>query len=668
MIQLNIRTKILLAFTVSLVALSVATLTISLTSIYDESLTESQASASGQLEHIDGTISMFLNEAKNNTTMLAEDPRVRRVEEITSNFLGEQRDSNEPFPEDTLGKEIRRLYQMVLRSHPSYMDCYVGTKTGCFIIGGNDPMPSGYDPRTRPWYQEAANHPDLPVISKAYVSTNGNAMVSTAKAITKNGDILGVAAMDISLSQLTKQIEQVRLGKTGYVMLVQDDGVIIADPADKEHNFKDINRLDQSMYGKAFAMQSGSLRGELNGKEYMAIVRTSPDLQWKFIAFIDMAEIMAPVWSNGMTTAGISLVALLLIAVGIWLYLNRLIINPLARVAAMLRYAAKGDYTKRIANNRKDDMGGIFRALNTMADKVNGVIGRVIDDSTNVSNGSEELSATAKALSQGATQQAASLEEISSSMEEMAANISANADNARETEGFATKAARNAKSGGEAVSQTVDAMRQIADKINIVEEIARQTNLLALNAAIEAARAGEHGKGFAVVAAEVRKLAERSGKAASEISELSSSSMAVAEKAGDLLYKIVPDIEKTAELIQEISGASNEQQTGAEQINEALQQLDRVVQQNAAVSEEMASTTTALSDQAAELQEIIAFFKVKHTAPSRRATNSMAGPSVHKKTMPQSKKTAPKALEPPHPVRGVTLDMGTESDSEFERY
>ncbi|WP_235264124.1 methyl-accepting chemotaxis protein, partial [Geoalkalibacter ferrihydriticus] len=206
--------------------------------------------------------------------------------------------------------------------------------------------------------------------------------------------------------------------------------------------------------------------------------------------------------------------------------------------------------------------------------------------------------------------QAAAAEEASSSMEQMAANIRQNADNAMQTEKIAAKSAQDARQGGEAVGKTVTAMKQIADKISIVEEIARQTNLLALNAAIEAARAGEHGKGFAVVAAEVRKLAERSQTAAAEISDLSGSSVEIAEQAGKMLTQMVPDIQKTAELVQEIAAASKEQDAGAEQVNKAIQQLDQVIQQNASASEEMASTSEELSSQAEQLQQAIAYFKV----------------------------------------------------------
>ncbi|MDT8441522.1 MAG: CHASE3 domain-containing protein [Desulfuromonadales bacterium] len=269
---------------------------------------------------------------------------------------------------------------------------------------------------------------------------------------------------------------------------------------------------------------------------------------------------------------------------------------------------ADGDLNVDVRLASDKDQLGI--ALQKMAQKLREVIGQVLSAVENVSSGAQAMSASSEEMSQGASEQAAAAEEASSSIEQMTANIRQNADNAVQTEKIAISAAMNAQEGGSAVSQTVTAMKDIAGKIMIIEEIARQTNLLALNAAIEAARAGEQGKGFAVVAAEVRKLAERSQVAAGEINALSTNSVEVAERAGTVLNELVPNIQKTAELVQEIAAASREQDAGAEQIAKSIQQLDSVIQQNASASEEMSSTAEELSSQAEQLSELMAFFDV----------------------------------------------------------
>nr|WP_174408258.1 methyl-accepting chemotaxis protein [Desulfovibrio psychrotolerans] len=275
--------------------------------------------------------------------------------------------------------------------------------------------------------------------------------------------------------------------------------------------------------------------------------------------------------------------------------------------SAAPRSADEQGETGRIVS-RRDEIGMLTDALHTMIGQTGRVVSNVQHTSESLNVSMRELSASSNTLSDGATRQAAAVEEISASVEQMTANIRQNAENAKKTETIAIRTAADAEQGGEAVNKTETAMKTISEKITIVEEIARQTNLLALNAAIEAARAGEHGKGFAVVASEVRKLAERSGNAAAEIGTLSSESMKIAQEAGQKLRDVVPGIRQTAALVQEISAANNEQYAGAEQVNKAIQQLDTVVQSNAAASEQLAASSSELSHLAQHLTETVAFF------------------------------------------------------------
>ena len=280
-----------------------------------------------------------------------------------------------------------------------------------------------------------------------------------------------------------------------------------------------------------------------------------------------------------------------------------------AFVAEIATRVADGDLTVAI-RTRANDSGSVLLAMRKMVEKLSLVVTEVNGGAEALAGASEEVSATAQSLSQAASEQAAGVEETSASMEQMTASISQNTENAKITDGMATKAASEASEGGEAVRATVVAMKQIAQKIGIIDDIAYQTNLLALNAAIEAARAGEHGKGFAVVAAEVRKLAERSQVAAEEIANVASSSVELAEKAGRLLDTIVPNIRKTSDLVQEITAASEEQSSGVGQINAAVVQLSQTTQQNASSSEELAATAEEMSSQAEQLQQAMSFFKL----------------------------------------------------------
>jgi len=315
---------------------------------------------------------------------------------------------------------------------------------------------------------------------------------------------------------------------------------------------------------------------------------------------------------------------------GFAVLISRSISRPLREGVQICETVASGDLRVDIKVNSEDETGQLMAAMLNMVEKLKDIITNINNTAEQVNAGSNELSMGAASIAQGATEQAASAEEASSSMEEMTSNINQTSDNALQTEKIAKKAADDAQEGGKAVDSTVKAMNEIASKISIIEEIARQTNLLALNAAIEAARAGEHGKGFAVVASEVRKLAERSQEAAAEISELSTTSVAIAEKAGTLLSTILPDIQKTSELIQEISASTAEQRTGAEQINTAMIQLDKVIQQNAGAAEELSSTSEELAAQSTSLQEMMTFFILPG---SKRETRKISGNKAKSKPL-----------------------------------
>jgi methyl-accepting chemotaxis protein len=284
--------------------------------------------------------------------------------------------------------------------------------------------------------------------------------------------------------------------------------------------------------------------------------------------------------------------------------------RPLLEAVRVADEMAQGNLSHRIQVTTSDETGKMLGALSSMSQRLAVTLGEVKNASNALASAATQVSSVAQNVNQGTSEQAASVEETSSSLQEMTASINQNAEISRQMEQVATKDAREAEEGGKAVKQTVEAMKSIAEKIDIIDEIAYQTNLLALNAAIEAARAGEHGKGFAVVAAEVRKLAERSQAAAQEISSLAGSSVKVAEQSGELLKQLVPSIQKTSELVQEVTLASREQASGVTQINKAMSAVDQVTQRNASSAEELSSTAEEMAAQAESLQQLMSFFRV----------------------------------------------------------
>ena len=348
--------------------------------------------------------------------------------------------------------------------------------------------------------------------------------------------------------------------------------------------------------------------------------------------------------------------------------LNTLIV-AMNDITSAAEEIANGNLTVSVRERSPQDK--LMQALSSMVSGLTQTVSDIRAIAGEVSAASQSISTASIQVSKGASAQAAAAEEASSSMEEMVSNIKQNADNAQQTDKIANKSAKDAQESGKSVLEAVSAMKEIANKISIIEEIARQTNLLALNAAIEAARAGEHGKGFAVVAAEVRKLAERSQKAAGEINQLSANTLKVSEKSGEMLDKLVPDIQRTAELVQEISAASKEQDTGAEQINKALQQLEQVIQQNASASEEMASTTEELTGQSDQLVSALSFF---HTGDEnggrvRKADGARAGRQAG--AAKAARPNGHSGQDGAKTTGGVNLrlkDKHDDLDGEFERY
>jgi methyl-accepting chemotaxis protein len=354
-----------------------------------------------------------------------------------------------------------------------------------------------------------------------------------------------------------------------------------------------------------------------------------------------------------------------LVAAAVATYVTRSITGPLAGAIRAAERIAGGDLGDSVDVTSRDEIGKLQAAMRAMTEKLAEVIGEVRGGAEALTGASQQVSSTAQTLSQGTGEQAASVEETTSSLEEMSASITQNAESSRQTEAMASEGARNAEESGKSVAETVAAMKAIAEKISIVEEIAYQTNLLALNAAIEAARAGEHGKGFAVVATEVRKLAERSQRAAKEIGGLAATSVTVAERSSRLIVELVPAIRKTADLVQEVAAASQEQSAGVGQVSKAMGVVDQVTQRNASAAEELSSTAEEMASQAEALGELVAFFKVRGEAVHGPARPAQTAPPQAPRLAAPSR---PRSKDDPSRLLAKATRNGAAGDQGFKRF
>ena len=461
------------------------------------------------------------------------------------------------------------------------------------------------------------------VLSK---SSGNPVVVFSAPLHDHSCEVCGVlfASVDISGFNST-YVDSVQIGSSGYAYMTDAGGRVIAYP-DKS------KLLNLDITDFAFGIEMMKLGGGLYSYEYLGIqktvgFRTSNEKGWLIAVTANDSDVYAGINRMRSVTLLVELVCLLICAAAIVLIV-RSVVSPIRKGVALAETISEGDLAAaadRESLGRKDEIGDLARALNLMQNKLRTVVAEVKFAAQMVAEGAMQLASTSEQISQGATEQASTAEEVSSSMEQIGASIRQNTENAATTEGIADRTASDASTGGEAVVETVDAMKLIADKIKVVEEIARSTNLLSLNAAIEAARAGEAGKGFSVVATEVGKLASGSQAAAAEIHDLAADSVRKADIAGNMITDILPDIRRTADLVKEIAATSSEQNAAASQINQVMNQLDQVIQMNAASAEESSSMSEELSAQAERLLEQIEYFRVDDAAGRITAEDEHAG-------------------------------------------
>ena len=485
------------------------------------------------------------------------------------------------------------------------------------------------------WLQRGQMLLDREAKTRSLVETAQTLIASYAARATA-----GQMTVADAQEQARLAIRGIRYDADNYLAIVDTNHVVIEHPIRPEMNGKSaadmkdpkgtplfINIVDSAKRGKGETTEYlWPKPGFSEPVKKMSASTLYAPWNWVITTGIYLDDVDKEFGKTATIIATVMITSIVLLLAFAW-WITRSITRPIGEAVQVAERLAEGDLTVKLDADGKDEVGQLMTAMQSMIGKLTQIIGEVRTAADNLSNAAGQVSATAQSLSQSSSEQAASVEETTSSMEEMTASIAQNTENARVTDGMASKAAHEAAEGGEAVSKTVEDMKSIASKIGIIDDIAYQTNLLALNAAIEAARAGDHGKGFAVVAAEVRKLAERSQVAAQEIGDLASSSVKQAERAGSLLTEMVPTIRKTSDLVQEIASASSEQSAGVGQINGAMGQLNQATQQNASASEELAATAEELGSQAEQLQQTMTFFRLddshagamRHSAPARQA-------------------------------------------------
>lgn len=595
-------------------------------------------STGNELGHIEKAISLFIEETKANTSLLARHPAVLLADESINSFINQKEPkSSSALPTGPVEQKILDLSRTLLKTHKSFVDVYVGTRHGGFAMASDAPLPPGYDPRVRPWYQEALAKKGVPIISKAYQSTTGDVVLTAAETIPGGNDVAGAVGIDVTLAELTNFIKTIKIGASGYVILVQDDGVILADPKTPANNFKKLGELGGDAFTRFAKTSSGNLQVDIGDTAFAAKILTSPSLGWKLIGLIERQEIMSHVYSMLKIIVLIGLV-ITAVFVSIGVLLANSLARPISLTTLMIKDIAegKGDLTKRLVVSGKDELGELASWFNTFLDNLQHIIrdvashAGVVDASSGRLQGiATELAANARETSGKAGNVAAASSEMSTNMnnvastmeqttsntgmvaaavEEMAATINEIAKNSEKARGISEKAVSQAAAASTKMNDLGQAALAISAVTETITEISEQTNLLALNATIEAARAGEAGKGFAVVANEIKELARQTAAATAEIKGkiegvqgTTSDTVTEIKSIGAVINDINDIIASIATAIEEQSVATNEISNNVSQASQGIEEVNRNIAEGTAVIEEINNEVASVNASAGDI-------------------------------------------------------------------
>ncbi len=627
---MNIRKKLVLAFLISTITPLLLLCSITGYNVREDALLAFRTSTQTELNRIEKTLTVFVDGIKKNAMMMAKHPDVVAVNKNITSFLQTTSSKSMTDFSPAIGEQrILDFFGAIKTSHKNYVDVFLGTEAGGFTIANKTmQLPAGYDPRKRSWYKDAIANPGAPFLTTAYKSTSGDAVVSLLQTVSKDGKIVGVGGFDISLKKLTNFINSIKIGKTGYVMLIEDDGMILADPKHPDTSFKTLQETGIPGFSELEKLVNGSIELELNDTTYIAQVVTSENLGWKLVGLIQKNEVMSKVYGLLSVMAIIGIVLILLSVIGAF-FMARSLSLPIIHTTSMINDIARGDLTKRLNIHTRDELGELAKRFNLFIENLQEIMKElkgnvaVVNDSSaellnlsdqmnegakNCSSRSQTVSEATTVLGQNMTSIAAAMEQTTQNVnvaatasEEMSSTINEIAQNAGKARIISEQAVEQMENASRKMHKLGNAAESISTVTDTITEISGQTNLLALNATIEAASAGEAGKGFAVVANEIKDLAAQTANATAEIKQQIEEIQATSHESVNEIEAVNTVINDINTIIVTIASAIEEQNVTTQEIASNIGQVSQGTQE---VNENIADSSSAINKTAEDISSI----------------------------------------------------------------